>query len=56
MKSNDEIIDSFQIEYHREITKDTPVFVHVTRNDKEILARGESAEKEKMFSARLTLK
>ena len=54
--SDTEIIDTFQIEYHREITKDTPIFVHIQRNEKEILARGENSEKEKMFSARITLR
>ena len=54
--SDSEVIDTFQMEYHREITKNTPVFVHISRNEKEILARGENEEKEKMFSARITLK
>ena len=54
--SDSEIIDTFQIEYHREILKDTPVFVHIHRENGEILARGENSEKEKMFSARITLK
>ena len=53
---DDEIIDSFQIEYHREVIKDTPVFVHVKRDGNEIIARGENAEKEKMFAAKITLK
>lgn len=54
--SDSEIIDTFQMEYHREVKKDTPVFVYVKRIGNEILARGENEEKEKLFSARITLK
>ncbi len=54
--ADDEIIDTFQIEYHREIKKGTPVRIHIHRTEEAIFARGVNEENEKMFTARITLK
>lgn len=51
-----EIIDTFAIEYHREIRKNSPVTVQVMRTPGQITVKGVSESGEKMFSAMITLK
>lgn len=52
----DELIEGFCIEYHREITKGAPVTVLIQRTPNSILAKGVSDGGEKMFSAEITLR
>ena len=54
--SSGEAIDTFQIEYHREIKKNSAVTVFVRREGKELLSKGVSDEGEKMFSCRIIFK
>jgi len=49
-------IDTFQIDYHREVQKDMPLSVLVYRSDKDVLAKGVSEAGEKMFSCQILVK
>lgn len=51
--SKDEVIRSFQIDYHHEVKLDTTISLNVKREDSHIYVKGSSDEGEKKFSCRI---
>ena len=54
--ADNEFIDLFQIDYHREVQRGTTLAIHIKREDKEILAKGVNEKGETMFSCRINLR
>lgn len=52
----DEAIESFQLDFHKEVYKDMPVSIYIEKSDGQILAKGANEQGERMFSASLCLK
>ena len=52
----DEHIDIFRIDFHREVQKDSRLLIYTAQNDDTVLAKGKSAEGETMFSCEIYLK
>lgn len=52
----DDVIDTFQTDYHHEVQSGVPLELHIKRDGKEILAKGLDRNGEKMFFSKITLK
>lgn len=52
----DEVIESFQLDYHREVQGGTELALYLRREDKTVIASGRSAAGEHMFACRIELK
>lgn len=54
--ADDEIIDTFQLDFRKEITKGEKINVYLCRQDGQILAKGQDSEGTNMFLCKITLK
>ncbi|MCH5212581.1 MAG: hypothetical protein J1G06_06180 [Oscillospiraceae bacterium] len=52
----DEYIDTFRIDFHREVQKDSRLMIYTAQGEDAVLAKGKSAEGEIMFSCEIYLK
>lgn len=53
---NDEYIDTFRIDFHREVQKDSKLMIYTANSGDTILAKGKSEAGETMFSCEIYLK
>jgi len=51
-----DVIESFQVEYHKEVQPGVSLTIYTERRDGEVIAKGISPEGETMFACRLTMK
>lgn len=54
--NRNEVIETFQTDYHHEVKRDTALNIHIKRDGKEILAKGTDTGGENMFFSKITLK